>query len=201
MKSQMTQIICQIWLLRKKNYHLMGSLIPAEGTTPKFAQLYIYDTENEVANRMQSVRQKSDKNNLHAEIVSDLKIMLDENNVLVKTFRMAKEKIIDQGQSDVKIKLIGRRHGDARTYNLPTVSEVAALVVGDFDESMGDRDLIVETQTGELKRINELHAAYLGLQYPLLFPYGEDGFREDIPLNVPGSSSGNNARSNVTMKD
>ncbi|XP_057808815.1 uncharacterized protein LOC131023286 [Salvia miltiorrhiza] len=114
---------------------------------------------------------------------------------------MAKEKIIDQSQSDVKIKLIGRRHGDARTYNLPTVSEVAALVVGDFDESMGDRDLIVETQTGELKRINELHATYLGLQYPLLFPYGEDGFREDIPLNVPGSSSGNNARSNVTMKD
>ncbi|XP_057811702.1 uncharacterized protein LOC131025941 [Salvia miltiorrhiza] len=167
--------------LHGQNYHLMGSLIPSEGATPKFAQL--------------------DKNNLHAEIVSDLKIMLDENNVLVKTFRMAKEKIIDQGQSDVKIKLIGRRHGDARTYNLPTVSEVAALVVGDFDESMGDRDLIVETQTGELKRINELHAEYLGLQYPLLFPYGEDGFREDIPLNVPGSSSGNNACSIVTMKD
>ena len=32
-------------------YHLMCSLIPPVGELPKFAQLYIYDTENEVANR------------------------------------------------------------------------------------------------------------------------------------------------------
>lgn len=140
-------------------------------------------------------------NNLHAEIVSDLKAMLDENNVFVKTFRMAREKIVDAGQSDVKIKLIGRRGRDARTYNLPTVSEVAALIVGDFDESLGDRDLIVETRSGVLKRINELNASYLGLQYPLLFPYGEDGYREDIPLCSVRSSTTSNARKYVSMRE
>ncbi|XP_019225110.1 PREDICTED: uncharacterized protein LOC109206711 [Nicotiana attenuata] len=51
---------------------------------------------------------------------------------------------------------------------------------------MCDRDIIIETQSGQLQRINELNAAYLGLQYPLLFPYGEDGYREDIPLNEDG---------------
>ncbi|PNY10643.1 helicase-like protein [Trifolium pratense] len=33
--------------------HRIGSLLPPEGQPPKFAQLYIYDTENEVKNKMQ----------------------------------------------------------------------------------------------------------------------------------------------------
>lgn len=45
-----------VFKLHGQNYHLLGSLMPVEGTTPKFAQLYIYDTENEIANRIKSVR-------------------------------------------------------------------------------------------------------------------------------------------------
>lgn len=36
----------------------------------------------------------------------------------------------------------------------------------------------------KLRRINETHASYLPLQYPLLFPYGEDGFRLEIKKGV-----------------
>jgi hypothetical protein len=32
----------------------MGSLLPKDGETPKFAQLYIYDTDNEVDHRIKS---------------------------------------------------------------------------------------------------------------------------------------------------
>lgn len=39
-----------------QNYHQIGSLLPPEGSTPKFAQLYIYDTENEVTNRINTIR-------------------------------------------------------------------------------------------------------------------------------------------------
>jgi len=45
---------------------------------------------------------------------------------------------------------------------------------GDFDAN-SKRDIIVETQHGQLQRIHELHSSCLALQYPLLFPYGEDG--------------------------
>ncbi|XP_019150680.1 PREDICTED: uncharacterized protein LOC109147533 [Ipomoea nil] len=76
------------------------------------------------------------------------------------------------------MRLIGKRTKDARTYALPTTSEVAALIVGDIDPYMGQRDIVVECRSGALKRINELNPAYLPLQYPILFPYGEDGFRE-----------------------
>ncbi|KAH7544828.1 hypothetical protein FEM48_Zijuj01G0027600 [Ziziphus jujuba var. spinosa] len=93
-------------------------------------------------------------------------MMLDEHNVLVKSFRMVRDTIRQHGSSNLKFRLIARREGNGRMYNLPTIAEVAALVVGDFETSPADRDIIVETQTEELKWINELNASYLGPQLP-----------------------------------
>lgn len=108
--------------------------------------------------------------------------MLDNHNVLAKKFREARDRF-NQGHSQVTMQLIGKRGFDARRYNLPSVSEVAAVVVGDLDQTLGTRDIVIETHCGQLQRINELNPSYLGLQYPLLFPYGEDGYREDIPFS------------------
>lgn len=36
--------------------HRVGSLLPLPGDSPKYAQLYIFDTDNEISNRMNSVR-------------------------------------------------------------------------------------------------------------------------------------------------
>ncbi|KAK4275758.1 hypothetical protein QN277_018789 [Acacia crassicarpa] len=80
----------------------------------------------------------------------------------------------------LKMCLISNRQNDGRTYNMPNASEVAALVVEDIDMSFNVRDIIVEKHSGKLQRINELHASYLLLQYPVLFPFGEDGYRDDI---------------------
>ncbi|XP_019172007.1 PREDICTED: uncharacterized protein LOC109167446 [Ipomoea nil] len=157
-------------------------LLPQHGNQPKFAQLYIHDTENEINNRIGSVRKNNDKDSIHVDVVSDIKNVLDENNVLVKSFRNAKTQIESNTCVEIKMRLIGKRNKDARTYNLPTVSEVAALIVGDLDPTMGERDILVETRSGLLKRISELHPSYLPLQYPILYPYGEDGYREDIQL-------------------
>ncbi|XP_012832537.1 PREDICTED: uncharacterized protein LOC105953423 [Erythranthe guttata] len=49
-------------------------------------------------------------------------------------------------------------------------------------EDEGVRDIVVETRSKKLQRISELHPLYLPLQYLLIFPYGEDGYRDDIPL-------------------
>lgn len=35
-----------------QNYHKIGSLVPVAGQLPKFAQLYIFDTDQEISNRM-----------------------------------------------------------------------------------------------------------------------------------------------------
>jgi hypothetical protein len=44
------------FILGGQNYHKIGSLLPQKGNTPKFAQLYIYDTQNEIQNRASHFR-------------------------------------------------------------------------------------------------------------------------------------------------
>ncbi|KAL3618462.1 hypothetical protein CASFOL_037544 [Castilleja foliolosa] len=178
------------------------SLLPEKGTTPKFAQMYIYDTENEVSNRKNSVRGSSGVNNLCEDIIVGLKNMLDANNKLVKTFRMAKDTIHENVDANVRLRLTGNRRNnmEERTRNLPTCSEVAVLVVGDSDNALGPRDIVVELRSGKLRRINELNISYLALQYPLLLPYGEDGFTEDIPLTSQNYTT-TQARRNVSVRE
>ncbi|KAL3651518.1 hypothetical protein CASFOL_004520 [Castilleja foliolosa] len=189
-----------IFKIHGQNYHRIGSLLPTEGQQAKFAQLYIHDTTNEVSNRINSVRSCDVESNLQEDIVADLKTMLDENNILVQSFRMAKEKLTETVDKNVSLKLIGKRGPQVRTYNLPEVSEVAALIVGDFDEARGDRDIIIETRSGVLKRINELHPSYLGLQYPLIFSYGEDGYRDDFCYSSKNAVGGRK-RQKITVRD
>jgi len=40
------------FILLGENYHRIGSLLPKSGSTPKFTQIYIYDTQNEVSNKV-----------------------------------------------------------------------------------------------------------------------------------------------------
>lgn len=68
---------------------------------------------------------------------------------------------------------------DGRVYNLLTVYGVATLIVRDLDTSE-ERGIIMQTQGGQLQRIDEFHASYLAYQYPLMFPYGEDAYRPNI---------------------
>ena len=70
--------------------------------------------------------------------------MLDENNAHAKSFRMAKDRLTDTQVHNVRLKLIVGQEKDGRTYNVPSVPEVAALIAGDIDAN-SKRDIIVET--------------------------------------------------------
>lgn len=56
--------------------------------------------------------------------------MLDANNIMVKSFRVACDKIQNFEYTDAN-------------YNLPSMSEVDALIVGDLYECLGQRDILV----------------------------------------------------------
>ncbi|KAL7589559.1 hypothetical protein Lser_V15G40348 [Lactuca serriola] len=191
--------------LSGQNYHTMGSLLPSYGSKPKFSQLYLYDTENEISNRQNTFSKEkygciSPSHSLDIETIQFLKVMLDSTNELVKWYRRARDYFFENPHVDLKLRLIGRRQTDGRTYNLPTASEVAALIVGDIGDSIDNRDIIVTTQSGRLQHINELHPDYLALQYPLLFPYGDDGYRVDIPHRGVTPSTDTRQR-NYTMRE
>ncbi|XP_022007909.1 uncharacterized protein LOC110907201 [Helianthus annuus] len=114
------------------------------------------------------------------QIIEELTLMLDTNNALVKSYRQARNCLNENPYIDLKLCLIGKRSKDGRTYNLPEASEVAALVIGDLTQAVENRDIVVKRRSGRIERISELHSSYLSLQYPLLFPYGEDMYRVDI---------------------
>jgi hypothetical protein len=59
-------------------------------------------------------------------------------------------------------------------------SEVVGLVVGDIGQSDVGRDIIIEDLISQLQQINEQHRKFMSMQYPLLFPYGEGGFHDNI---------------------
>ncbi|WVZ50301.1 hypothetical protein U9M48_001567 [Paspalum notatum var. saurae] len=170
-----------VFRMNGQNYHQIGTLLPKEGQYPKFAQLYIYDTENEVKNRLHASTSKTNNQQLDENIVSGLLEMLDENNVLVKTFCMARDRFKETNFQNVQIRLLGERSRDGRPYNLPTTSEVAAIILGQQSGEASERDIIVEHKDKQLQRISELHPSFMSMQYPLLFPYGGDGFRAEIP--------------------
>ncbi|KAK2652196.1 hypothetical protein Ddye_012052 [Dipteronia dyeriana] len=141
----------------------MSGLIPLQNQKPKFAQLYIHDTEDEINNRLNCFS-SSDTESLDLEIVTALKEMLDQNNILTQSFRYARDSYKEEDFTGVKMRLIRHRLKDGRTYNIPTASEVAALIVRDVDSSIGDKDIIIETQSKLLQHIDMNHPLYLGLQ-------------------------------------
>lgn len=126
--------------------------------------------------------------------------MLDTHNPHVKAFRTASERFKEIGNADgFKLVLSCDRTSDGRTHNLPAADEVAALIPGDFVIGDNVRDIVVESNSGKLHRISELHPAYLPLQYPLLFPYGEDGFRLGIDIGFVDMKG--RKRTKITMRE
>jgi len=122
--------------------------------------------------------------------------MLGSVNPYVAIFRRARDMLREHSEVlDVRIRIIQAREG--RQYITPTVNEVAELLVGDGTENFGSKDVIIQKRDGTLQRINEAHPSYMALQYPLLFPYGTDGWSQDISRRSISSTS----RSTVTMKE
>ena len=102
------------------------------------------------------------------EIVQGLSVMLEEHNILVKTFRMARDRYKEHPEREFRLRLLSNRTTDGRQYNLPTTSEVAGLIVGDVMEENFQRDIIVEHRKNGLQRIYDLHPSFMSMTYPLI---------------------------------
>jgi hypothetical protein len=141
-----------IFKLNGQNHHRIGTLLPADGLSPNFAQLYFDDTENEVSNRINALNQSD--NSHDSSIVDALVRMLDELNLLVKNICMARDHFSGGNTHHLRLRLIGSWSIDGRVQNLPTCSEIAAIVIGDIGLDNTHSDVIVDYKEGGLQRIN-----------------------------------------------
>ena len=190
-----------IFKINGQVHHRIGSLLPPDGSAPKFLQLYIYDTSNEVSNRLKALHPDDGSlETLDPAIIQSLTTMLDDHNPFAKKFRMARDRLESNSEDEFIIRIIGAQEGDPVQYNLPTTDHLAMLIVGDFSLDTFKRDIIIQTRSGQLRHISSLHPAYMPLQYPLLFPYGERGFQVGI-LYSDATEHRKKKRLTVTMHE
>lgn len=106
--------------------------------------------------------------------------MLDTYNHVVKIFRTARERLSPDAPDQIFIRLFGKPNAHGDIYSTPITSEVVGLVVGDIGSTDVGRDIIIDSRSSGLQQINEKHCKFMAMQYPLLFPYGEDSYHEDL---------------------
>ena len=137
-------------------YHLIGSIVPAEGESPKFAQIYFIDNQDsEVATRCAIV------DGLKPNIIRGINRLLHESHHYVEIFKVAKE-VFEQEAVPTNVKVVineaKRPSGEHSTrYNRPLSDEVGVLMPND---ATNNRDIVLHYRDGGLKRISELHRSY-----------------------------------------
>ncbi|XP_063939755.1 uncharacterized protein LOC135148459 [Daucus carota subsp. sativus] len=106
--------------------------------------------------------------------------MLDQTNELVAKFHQARDRFEQCDFVDLKVELKVCRSQSGRENHISSSDEVAGIMVGTSDNTSPDRDIIVEPKFGALQKISYIHPKLMALQYPLLFPNGEDGYHNRI---------------------
>ena len=158
-----------------KVYHRIGSLLPSQNKAPQFAQIYFYDTDHEVENRLRH------NQHLSADVLQTLQQCIHSINPYVSSMKT----VIENSVSHPEVKMIinadkrpNREH--LHRYNLHSSSEVAVIMPG---EQIRNRDVVLNTHDGALQRSTEVHRSYDPLHYVILFPYGINGYSLDVPHN------------------
>ena len=147
-------------------YHNIGPLMPDEGSDglPRFAQLYFYDTDHELQNRLCHV------SSLNMDILHALQTMIHESNPYAHALRSATAEMMRSNNYPELRMVIKETRSAGWQYSVPTAAEVAAIMPGHGDEvTVGHRDILLNYRGGGLKRISNLHPSYMPLLYVLLF--------------------------------
>lgn len=176
-------------------YHQMGSLFPEESSKAVFSQIYMYDNHQQFEERL-NFPNGHDK--LDIEITNSLSLMLHRDNALVDIYQQIRDRFKESDIVPAKIRLVANRETDGRETNIPTNAFEFAGLVANNNLNEG-RDILIQTKGGHFHRVSVLHPCFMSLQYPLLFPFGEDGYRIDI-LYAGVSSRSKNGRDCVSIR-
>jgi len=189
-------------VIRGQLFHKMGaSLLPPPNTTPKFAQIYVYDPDQDEgaeANirlghmRLGSGVTEATRNELFL-LLTKLQSWLHKCNSYIRDFVQVC-KIPSQEVEDMHLvicpRVIKPIYDHAGDYNQPTgLKEVQVLMC---DSPTDQKHSIVirkrppnESEPMLLQQVSDIHRSFDPLHYPLLFPEGEDSWHTGMLLQSP----------------
>ena len=156
--------------------HRAGALLPADGETPRFAQLYVYDPVMETTQRFENMVIPSSMSDRQKSILRDLlqnvQDVLHQVNPFVQDFKQIMEipeEEITEGKIVISAKTPANEH--VRRYNAPSnLQEVSILM------DPGKHDLVIHKRGGGLQTISELNPKGMPMHFTLLFPFGTYGW-------------------------
>ncbi|KAL7532185.1 hypothetical protein ACHAWF_004044 [Thalassiosira exigua] len=170
----------------------VGPLIPQDGARPKCVQSYFYGPEDATYYRLQNFqnipkRQKDTYERVFKQLHG---IIMNAGNKYIQSYTGVKdyvERHLKNKVWDVKLSLHANESAGERIHsgrlNAPAVKEIAILLPNDITVNH-NRQVVFnymqdDNQSG-LRIISDFHKAYDPLQYPLLFPIGQDDWHHDL---------------------
>ncbi|XP_071577023.1 uncharacterized protein [Temnothorax nylanderi] len=170
-------------------YHHLTSIAmrPDDGQPPRYAQLYFLDTEEAIHHRMNNeANQRCDP-----AMMRDLSCFMIQCNEFAKTFKMMRQVEQDlnpRGIQTPNLMLCFRndpKH-DQRRYNAPRANEIAVVFQNIDGEPPFERDIrIYNKNSNDVQQISILDKRCDPMCYPLLYPYGNDGWHSELKSHNP----------------
>ncbi|CAF0883254.1 unnamed protein product [Brachionus calyciflorus] len=179
-------------------YHHYSDLGVQQNNKPKFAQIYFYDSDQQVDFRT-NLSKDLDKN-----LVISIQNILIELNPFIKQFAFASAFIKLNPFYDLKILIKDHNTKDPRRYNNPNSSDFAAIFYhNELNDNDYKREVILHTrESNRLKIINDTHQSYDPLHYVLMYPNGQHGWApQKYPLLPPKNINQNRVIDNQNTDD
>ncbi|CAG8775114.1 7652_t:CDS:2 [Cetraspora pellucida] len=148
-------------------YHHISSLLPPPNLKhPLYVQIYVYDMNNEIQNRLNAV------SSLDELTLTELQNMLHNINLYVQVFQQAGIMLSQNSAQNLTMLITDFRITDSCHYNIPNSSKIATILVDSNETEICNCNIILYSHTKEgedrwhLKILicDETHLLYLNTE-------------------------------------
>ena len=154
-------------------YHSISQLQPSAGQNPKFSQIYLYDSLEQISTWYKIF------NNLETSIVVDLQEMLHGINPYAKLYSTVGNYMKINPAKDVNLIMCTTSNDiDPRRYNVPTGTDIAMVIPVENGDLPLNKNIVIYKNVEShpknipLMTIDYTHPMYDPLLYVLIFPWG-----------------------------
>ena len=173
-------------------YHTIPLLVPEGQSAPKQAQIYTWDPQQELDNRLnQGFISKLACKPMFKQLIKELQQLLHDYNWIVKTYKTVFEEYLDNAVPTPELKLIvhskisdSTNLGHYKTFTKPSQDSPICTMVkfSDITDPVPThRKLMLTTrEQKETRTFSEIHSLSDAFAFPLLYPYGECSYNVDL---------------------
>lgn len=149
------------FVLGGKTYHRFASQLVDPSQAPGFAQIFMLDTADATARRLEVFGARSRLPALDSAVLAHLHELLLLHNPWVQDYRSA-----------------GLNPGPEVQWHSCGQTDITGMGLGAMLEGFGARSIVLQHQCGGITSIDDGHALYHPLAYVLLFPSGAIGWHD-----------------------